>query len=91
MNETTDRPYSRYEMSVPGTWSPAYATRPVTVYGVREGESPEVVAKGTCRLRKTGEPVSVAVPGFRPGFDWDKLNNGQGPGEWVASATPTEN
>lgn len=83
---TEQAPYVDYQMSVPATWSPTFETRPVTVYGSRSGELPEVVAKGTCRLRKHGEPSDIRIFGFKPDPDWAKLNTGMGPGEWVTDA-----
>ena len=80
-----------YQMSVPGTWSKSFETRSVTVFETHAGGPPEVVAEGTCRLRHLGgEPVDVAVQGFRPGHDWDKLSNDMGPGEWVCTPHRTE-
>lgn len=89
MTEQPAPEYLDYQMSVPATWNKMFESRPVAVYGSRPGHLPEVVARGTCRLRHMGgEPQDVQVFGFQPGTDWDKLNTGMGPGEWVATAIP---
>jgi len=86
---TTEREYDSYQMSVAATWDEGVIDRTVTVYGVRGDEIPDVVAKGRCRLGKRfGEPFEIRVEGFRPGNDWDKLNGGMSPGEWVCTAVP---
>lgn len=87
----SEQEYDSYEMSVPATWSKTFETRLVTVYGSRRGQQgSDVVARGVCRLRHLGgEPLEVRVAGFRNGFDWDKLNTGMGPGEWVCTAYRT--
>ena len=90
MTEQPAPEYTSYQMSVPGTWNKLFENRPVTVYGSRPGHAPEVVARGACRLRHMGgEPQDVRVAGFRPHWDWAKLNTGMSPGEWTTEAIPT--
>ncbi|NNJ04136.1 hypothetical protein HHX38_08310 [Streptomyces sp. PKU-MA01144] len=74
-----------YQLSTPATWSPTYTTHKATVYAALPGRLPEVVAIGTCTLRKHGEPVTVDVPDWEAGCDWDRLSTGMGPGEWVCT------
>ncbi|GFH34276.1 hypothetical protein [Streptomyces pacificus] len=78
-------PAVEYQLSTHGTWSPTYTTHKATVYASLPGRLPKVVAVGTCRLRRTGEPLTVDIPDWEPGYDWDRLSTGMGPGEWVCT------
>lgn len=73
----------RYQVSVPAHWMPGVQTRTATVYDMK---TQNVAARGVAKVAKTGEPITVDIPGFKVDTDWDLLGTGQGPGEWVCTA-----
>lgn len=78
--------YACYQASVPSSWEYGISQSKLTVFGSNPGEVSEVVSIGVASLRRSGEPISAHAPGFSLRHDWEKLNTGMGPGEWVCTA-----
>jgi hypothetical protein len=80
MNETIE---------VGGTWQAAgIDTTYARVWGKDENGESAVIASGSAKVRKTGEPISVMIEGWRPadGAPWDLVHNGGAPACWMIDA-----